>query len=161
MVDLRITSKDVGSCMGGETYFGSDTKEVHKSYLQSHLEPHNEEEDKATPLGCEPENLVEEHATIVSLHEEGNIKNVYDKDSDFYSSHVYLQPYDPWEDEKSSLAYEDCKKKDNCEGDEYAPSLLISEPKINAEEGDTTNDDKGYFGSDPKEVEKIRFEVII
>ena len=40
--------------------------------------------------------------------------------------------------------------KDNCEGDEYAPSLPISEPKINAEEGDTTNDDKGYFGSDLK-----------
>ena len=28
--DIHITSKDVGSCKGGETYFGSDTKEVHK-----------------------------------------------------------------------------------------------------------------------------------
>ena len=41
--------------------------------------------------------------------------------------------------------------KDNCEGDEFAPSFSVSEPKINAEEGDTINDDKGYFGSDPKE----------
>ena len=34
------------------------------------LQPHNEKEFKATPLGCEPENSVEEKATIVSLHEE-------------------------------------------------------------------------------------------
>ena len=52
--DFHITAKDVGSCMGGETYFGSDPKEFYKSYLQSPLESHNEEEDKATPLGCEP-----------------------------------------------------------------------------------------------------------
>ena len=38
--------------------------------------------------------------------------------------------------------------KDNCEGDEFALSFSISEPKINAEEGDTINDNKGYFGSD-------------
>ena len=41
--------------------------------------------------------------------------------------------------------------KDNFEGDEYAPNFPISEPKINAEEGDISNDDKGYFVSDPKE----------
>ena len=41
--------------------------------------------------------------------------------------------------------------KDNCEGDESAPSLPVSEPKINAEEGDTANDDTGSFRLDPKE----------
>ena len=40
---------------------------------------------------------------------------------------------------------------DNCEGDELSPSFSVSEPKINAKEGDTVNDDKGYFGLDPKE----------
>ena len=58
--DFHITTKDVGSCEYGETYFRSYTKEVYKSYLQSPLEPHNEEKDKATPLRCESENLVEE-----------------------------------------------------------------------------------------------------
>ena len=28
--DLQITTQYVGSCMGGETYFVSDPKEVHK-----------------------------------------------------------------------------------------------------------------------------------
>ena len=41
--------------------------------------------------------------------------------------------------------------KDNCEGNEFAPSFSISEPKINAEEGDIVNYDKGSFGSEPKE----------
>ena len=41
--DLQITSQDVGSCMGGEKYFVSYLKEVHKPYLQSPPEPHNEE----------------------------------------------------------------------------------------------------------------------
>ena len=36
--------------------------------------------------------------------------------------------------------------KDNCEGDEFSPSLPVSEPKINVEEGDNSNEDKGYFG---------------
>ena len=58
--DFHIIAKDVGPCEGGETYFGSYPKEYYESYLQSPIEPHNEEEDKATPLGCEPENLVEE-----------------------------------------------------------------------------------------------------
>ena len=51
--DLQINDRDVGSCMGGETHFGSDTKGDYKSGLQSPLEPQNEEENKATPLGCE------------------------------------------------------------------------------------------------------------
>ena len=65
--DLQIANKDVGSCMGEDTYFGSDPKEYYKSELQSPLEPHKEEENKATPLGCELENLVEEQDTLVSL----------------------------------------------------------------------------------------------
>ena len=44
--------------------------------------------------------------------------------------------------------------KDNCEGDESTPSLPISEPKINTEEGEVVTNDKGYFGSYPKE-EKV------
>ena len=44
--------------------------------------------------------------------------------------------------------------KDNCEGDESAPSFPVSEPKINVEDGDTTNDEKVSFGSDPKEEQK-------
>ena len=114
------------------------------------FEPHKEEENKTTPLGCEPENLVEQ-ATLVSLWEDGKMKNMDDKSSDFFSIHVHLQPSDPWEDRKTSLAYEDYKMKDNCEGDEFDPSLPVSEPKINEEEGDTSNYDKGSFGSDPKE----------
>ena len=86
--DLQIIAKDVSSYKGDATYFVSNPKEVHKSYLQSPLEPHNEEEDKATPLGCERGKSVEEKATIVSLHEEGNIKDEYDKSYDFCSSHV-------------------------------------------------------------------------
>ena len=150
MGDFRITTQGFGSCMGGETYFGSDPKEVHKSYLHSTLEPQNEEKNKATPLKCEPENLVEEKATKVSIQKENKVNNMNDKSYYFYSIHVHLQPYDPWEDGNSSLASKDCKMKGNCERDEFAPSLPISEPKINAEEGDTANDDKGYFGLDPK-----------
>ena len=41
--DLPITAQGSGSCMGGETYFGSDPKEVHKSDLESPSEPHNED----------------------------------------------------------------------------------------------------------------------
>ena len=53
--------------MGGETSFGSHPKEDYKSELQSPQEPHKEEEDKATLLECEPENLVEEQVTRVSV----------------------------------------------------------------------------------------------
>ena len=51
--------------------------------MQSPLEPRKEEEDNATPLGCEPNKLVEKHATIVPLLEEGNMKNMDDEVSDF------------------------------------------------------------------------------
>ena len=75
------------------------------------------------------------------------MNNMNDKSSDFFSSHVHLQPSDPWEDGKTSISSEDCKMKDNCEGDESAPNLPVIEPKINVEDGDTTNDDNGSFGS--------------
>ena len=94
---------------------------------------------------------MKEHATIVSLHEEGNMKNIYDKGFDFCSSHVYLQPFDPWEDEKTSLAYEVCKMKDNCEGDELTPSFFVGDHKIITREDDVFNGDKEYFGSHPQE----------
>ena len=97
---------------------------------------------------------MEEKATKVFVQEDDEVKNVYDEVSDFCSSHFHLQPFDPWEDGNTSLASEDCKMKDNCEGDEFVPSLSTSEPKINTEEGDTVNDDEGYFGSDPKEEQK-------
>ena len=67
-----------------------DPKEVYKSDLQSPLEPHNEEEDKATPFGCEPENLVKEKATIVSLHEDEMPR--YDILSYLCNDHISLQP---------------------------------------------------------------------
>ena len=133
--------------MGGEIYFVSDTKEVQKSDLQSPPEPHNEEENKATPLRCELENLVEEQATKLFVQKEDKVNNMNDKRSYFCNSHVHLHPYDPWEDGKTSLSSEDYKMKDNCEGDESAPSLPVSEPKINAEEDDTSNNDKVSFVS--------------
>ena len=126
--------------------------------MQSPLEPHNEEEEKATPLGCELENFVEEQATIVSLHEECNIKNMYDKCSYFCSSHVYLQPLDPWEDEKTSYAYEGCKMKDNYEGDEFTSSFFVGDRKTIAKEDDVVNGYKAYFGSDPKEEHRSDME---
>ena len=79
--DLRITTQGSGSCMGGEPYFGSNPKQVHKSDLQSPSEPHNEDENKATPLGCEAEFLVEEQATIVSVQEDDTVKNMDNKSS--------------------------------------------------------------------------------
>ena len=62
------------------------------------MEPHKEGEYNATPLGCEPEKLVEEHATIVPLPEEVNMKNMDDQGSDFFRIHDYFQPYDSWKD---------------------------------------------------------------
>ena len=79
----------------------------------------------ATPLGCEPEILVEEQATIVSVHEEGKMKKLYDKGSGFFCSHVYSQQYDPWDYENTSLAYEDCKVKDNCERGEFTSKFFF------------------------------------
>ena len=73
--------------------------------------------NKATPLRCELENLVEEQATKVYVQKEGNVNNMNDKSSDFSSSHVHLQPSDPWEDKNSSLESKDYKRKANCEGD--------------------------------------------
>ena len=87
---------------------------------------------------------------MVSLHEEDNIKHKYDKSSDFFSSHIYLQPHDSLEDENTSLAYEGCKMKDNCEGDEFNPSFSVHDHKIIAKEGDVVNGDKEYFVSYPK-----------
>ena len=75
------------------TPFGLNPKGYYKSELNSPLEPHKEEEGKATPLGCEPENLVEEKATLVSLWEDGKMKNMYYKVSDFCRSHDYFHPH--------------------------------------------------------------------
>ena len=112
MSDIRTTAKDVGSYVGGKTYFGSDPKEEYKSELWSSQEPCKEEEDKATLPGCEAENLVEEKDTLVSLREDGNVKNMDDKGYDFCSNHYYLQPYDSWDIENITLAYEDYRMKD-------------------------------------------------
>ena len=142
--------------MGGETSFGLDPKEVHKSNLQSPFEPHNEDENKATPLGCEAEILVEKQATIVSVQEDGNVKNMDNNSSNFCSSHVHLQPSDPCKYKKSSLASEDCKRKTTCEGDKFTPSFLVGDHTISEKKGDIVNGDnmvKEYFGSDPKEQE--------
>ena len=117
MDDLQITAQGFGSCMGGETYFGSDPKLVHKSDLQSAPNPRNEEEKKATPLKCEQKKLVEEQATKVSIQKDDKVKNMDNKISGFCSTHVHPQKYDPWEDKNSSLESEDCKMKDNCDGD--------------------------------------------
>ena len=119
--DLQITAQGFGSCMGGEAYFSIDPKEVHKSDLQSPFETHNEDENKATPLGCEAEILLEEKDTIVSVQEDGNVKNMDNNSSNFCSSHVHLQPSNPCKYKKSSLASEDCKRKTTCEGDKVIP----------------------------------------
>ena len=66
----------------------------------------------------------------MSLHEEDNIKKKYDNISGFCSNYVYLQPHDPLEDEKNSLAYEGCKMKDNYEGDEFTSSFFVGDLKI-------------------------------
>ena len=78
------------------------------------------------------------------------MKNMDDKSSDFFSSHVHLQPYYPWEDENTSLASDDYKRKDNCERDGFTPSLSVGEQKIIAKQCDVVNGDKGQFGSNPK-----------
>ena len=55
------------------------------------------------PLGCEPENLVEEKATLVSLREDGKMKNMDNKSSDFFGIHVHIQSYYPWKDKSIHL----------------------------------------------------------
>ena len=114
------------------------------------MDPHKEEEDKATPLRCEPENLVEEQATKVFVQKDGKMKEMDDKSSDFCKIDVHLKPSDPWEEENTSLASEYCKMKDNCERDEFTPSLSVGEQKIDANKCDVVNGDKGYFVSYPK-----------
>ena len=96
---------------------------------------------------------MEEQATIVSVQEDGNVKSMDNKSSDFCSSHVNLQPYDPCKDKKSSLSSEDCKRKANCEGDKFTHIFPIGDHTISAKKGDIVNDDnmvKEYFGSDQK-----------
>ena len=66
---------------------------------------------KATPLRCEPENLVEEHTTKVYVHKEDKVNNMNDKSYDFFSIHLHLKPSHPCEDGNTSLSYEDCKMK--------------------------------------------------
>ena len=136
--------------MGGETYAGSDPKEVHKSDLQTPPEPHNEEENKATPLRCEPENLVEEQDTKVSVQKHDNMKKMDRKISYFCSSHEHPQPSDSWEDKKSSLASEDYKMQDNCEGDEITLSFYVGHHKTITKYDDVFNGDEGYFLSKQK-----------
>ena len=84
--------------------------------MQSPLEPPKEEENRATLLGCEAKVLVEEKTTKVSVLKEDKMKNMDNKSSNFCNKHVHLQPTETWEDGNTSLAYEDCKMKDNCEG---------------------------------------------
>ena len=79
------------------------------------------------------------------------MKTMYDEGSDFFRIHVLLQPSDPWEDKKSSLASEDYKMKDNCEGDEITPSFSVGDHKTIAKEDDVVNGDEGYFVSNQKE----------
>ena len=59
---------------------------------------------------------MEKQATIVPLHEEGNMKNMYDEGSNVCSSHDYLHTYYSWEIENNALSYEDYIMKDNGEG---------------------------------------------
>ena len=110
-----------------------------------------EEENKATPLGCEPENLVEEQASKVSVQEDVKMKKMDDKGYKFFIIHVHLQPYYPWEDENSSCANEDYKMKAHCEGEEFTPSFSVGDPKISEKKANVFNYDNGTFGSDPKE----------
>ena len=91
--EFQVTIKEIGSVYGGETYFGSDPKEEHKSDLQSPFEIHNEVEDKSPLLGCEPESLVEEKDTIAILHEEDEDEIPrYDVISDFFKDHIHCNP---------------------------------------------------------------------
>ena len=96
---------------------------------------------------------MEEQATIVSIQEDGNAKNMDNKCCDFCSSHVHLQPYDPCKYKRSSLASDDCKRKATCEGDKFTPSFPVGDHTISEKKGDIVNGNnmvKEYFGSDPK-----------
>ena len=118
------------------------------------LQEENEDENKTTSLGCEAEILVEEQVTIVSVQEDGNAKNMDNKSYDFCSSHVHLQPSDPCKYKKSSLAFEDYKRKTTCEGDKFTPNFLVGDHTISEKKGDIVNGDnmaKENFVSYPKE----------
>ena len=118
------------------------------------MDPDKEEEDKATPLGCEEENLVEEKATLVSLWEDGKVENMDNESSDFWRIHVHLKLSDPWKYKKYSLAFEDCKRKANCEGGKFAPSFPVGDHIININKREGVIGDNmvnEYFGSYPKE----------
>ena len=73
------------------------------------------------------------------------MKNMDDKIYFFCRIHVHLQPYDPWEEENTSLASKDCKMKDNCERDEINPRFSIGDHKTIAKEGDVVNGGEVYF----------------
>ena len=88
---------------------------------------------------------MEEQATLVSLQEDGNMKNMDDKVPDFFKSHNYLETSNPWKDKNSSLASKDCKRKANCEGNEFSPSFFVGEHQISAKEGDVVHNDKVDF----------------
>ena len=94
---------------------------------------------------------MEEQDTKVFVQKYGKIKNMDGKSYDFCSIHVNLQPYDPWEDENTSLANEGCKMKDNFEGDEFTSSFFLGDLKIIAKEDNVVNGAKSYFGSNTKE----------
>ena len=97
---------------------------------------------------------MEEKATLVSLREDGKVKNMDNKSSYFFSIHVHFKPYDPWKYKKSSLASEDCKRKSNCEGDKFTPSFPIGDHTIRAKKSEGVNGDKMVnesFESDIKE----------
>ena len=69
------------------------------------------------------------------------MKNMDDKSSDFCSSHVHLKASNPWEDGNTSLAYEDCKIKANCERDKFTPSFSVGDHKISAKKGEVIKGD--------------------
>ena len=96
---------------------------------------------------------MEEQATKVSVQKNDKVKNMDNKIYEFCSSHVHLQPSDPCKDKNSSLVFEDCKRKANCEGDKFTPSFLVGDHTISAKKGEGVNGDKmvkEHFGSYPK-----------
>ena len=118
------------------------------------MDPPKEEENRAMPLGCEPEILVEEQATKVSVQKEDKVNNMDNKNSYFFSIHVHLQPFNPCKYKNSSLASEDCKRRPLVREINSPPP--IGDHTISENKGDIVNGNnmvKEYFGSDPKEQE--------
>ena len=64
--------------------------------------------NKATPLRCELENLVEEQATKVYVQKEDKVNKMNDKSFDFCNRYVHLQPSNPWEDVNTSHHGSEC-----------------------------------------------------